>query len=759
MVLFTLSSTGFSQETSYSLRFFGNGVDDIDRVKIPIDNPAKPADVGATDFTIEFWMNASLSENSAAAINCGENYDWIYGNIIFDRDRFSQYRGFGISIAGGHIVFGIIGDGSGWPEAWTLCSVTNVLDGNWHHITVQRRRSDGWMWLFIDGGLERQADGPKGDISYPDGVVTNYPNDPFVVIGAEKHDAGPEYPSYSGWIDELRISNLLRYVNNFTPDTIPLVTDQNTVALYHFDEGSGDVINDVSGASGGPSDGIIRFGGSPAGPEWSTSTPFNGSNPDQNLAPVAQNDFANAIEDISIDIDVLNNDSDPNGDKLLVADFKKPMRGNNVLLPDQKIRYTSESNYFGSDSFLYSVGDNRGGTDSAKVVILVTAVNDTPAIISTPDTLAMQGVLYHYQTIANDPDVNDTLSYFLLTVLPFLKMNSSNGLVTGTPRIADVGNHAVSIGVSDSDGASDTQDFILRVLDYNDPPIISKLPALTFMEDDTFIYSIESWFPYVNDLNNPDEDLDYSVISGDNVQAVKSSNKFLFYPSSDWFGEDTLVLIVDDGILSDSKDFLVQVTPVNDPPQILANFPSDIVFSSDSAFVFDLDTCVNDIDNIFEELLWSVMDANSVSVYINQVTHICSLYYNDNNVIMSDTIHFVVTDPGLLSDTTAEVIVGVRYTDINGFESENPDYFYLTQNYPNPFNSSTTITFSIPSKDHVTLEVLNIQGQRVGILLDQEKSAGRYTITFRADGLPSGIYYYRLITTHVNLVRKMLFIK
>jgi hypothetical protein len=263
-----------AQGTGSSLRFFGNGVNDIDRVKIAIDDPPRPADVGATDFTIEFWINASALENTAAAITCGANYNWIFGNTIIDRDRFGENRGYGVSIAGGMIAFGLICDNSIFPSTWTICGVTNVLNEQWHHVAVQRRRSDGWMWLYVDGQVEAQVDGPDGDISYPDGVVTSFPNDPFIVIGAEKHDAGPQFPSYSGGIDELRISNVLRYSTNFTSSLQPFIPDSNTVALYHFDEGTGDIINDVSGALGGPSHGVRRFGGDPPGPIWVTDTPL-----------------------------------------------------------------------------------------------------------------------------------------------------------------------------------------------------------------------------------------------------------------------------------------------------------------------------------------------------------------------------------------------------------------------------------------------------------------------------------------------------
>lgn len=260
----------------YALRFFGTGSDDIDRVKIPLDDPATvapgpPADIGATDFSFEWWMRASLAENPASPVSCGPgNVNWIYGNIIFDRDRYNQDRKFGISLAGGQLVVGISGEGSG--DA-TLCGVSTVADEKWHHIALQRRRSDGYLWLFVDGRLEAEGPGPGGDISYPDdgqpGDFCNGPcvnSDPFLVIAAEKHDAGPEYPSFSGWIDEVRLSNILRYDGNFTRPTAPFQPDEQTAALWHFDEGSGEVTFDAAPA--GLSPGYLRVGGPHQGPQW-----------------------------------------------------------------------------------------------------------------------------------------------------------------------------------------------------------------------------------------------------------------------------------------------------------------------------------------------------------------------------------------------------------------------------------------------------------------------------------------------------------
>ena len=297
-----LASAALAQTSpGFALRFHGNGFSapDLDRVKIRIDNPpGPPADVGASDFTLEFWMKALAAENVAGATTCGANANWILGNIVFDRNRFNQDREYGLSIAGGRVVFGLRGDGTG---ELTICGVTDVLDNVWHHVAVQRGRSDGRIWLFVDGRLEAQAAGPGGDISYPDNAVPGSfcgeglcVNDPYLVIGAEKHDAGARWPAYSGFIDEVRLSTVLRYPTggNFVPATQPFTPDVNTAALYHFDEGQGNIITDSSGAAGGPSTGVRNFGGSPAGPEWVTDTPFGDRSPAPSLASLLPNTVA-----------------------------------------------------------------------------------------------------------------------------------------------------------------------------------------------------------------------------------------------------------------------------------------------------------------------------------------------------------------------------------------------------------------------------------------------------------------------------------
>jgi hypothetical protein len=70
--------------------------------------------------------------------------------------------------------------------------------------------------------------------------------------------------------------------------------------------------------------------------------------------------------------------------------------------------------------------------------------------------------------------------------------------------------------------------------------------------------------------------------------------------------------------------------------------------------------------------------------------------------------------------------------------------FSLSQNYPNPFNPSTTISYGLPTRSHVTLRIFNVLGQEVATLVDSEVQAGRHQVRWDAGRLASGVYLYRI---------------
>lgn len=90
---------------------------------------------------------------------------------------------------------------------------------------------------------------------------------------------------------------------------------------------------------------------------------------------------------------------------------------------------------------------------------------------------------------------------------------------------------------------------------------------------------------------------------------------------------------------------------------------------------------------------------------------------------------------------------------------EIPGDYVLEQNYPNPFNPTTTISYQLPEDQFVTLEVFNMLGEKVAVLINDEVSAGAHTVSFQADDLASGLYVYRLKAGTYVEDRAMMFLK
>jgi hypothetical protein len=94
-----------------------------------------------------------------------------------------------------------------------------------------------------------------------------------------------------------------------------------------------------------------------------------------------------------------------------------------------------------------------------------------------------------------------------------------------------------------------------------------------------------------------------------------------------------------------------------------------------------------------------------------------------------------------------------------------PKTFELSNNYPNPFNPTTTIEFGVPHSAQVAIMIYNVLGQRVRMLVDHEqRSAGRYSVVWdgrddAGSNVGSGMYFYRLETGNVAIVKKMLMLK
>ncbi|WP_310281301.1 Ig-like domain-containing protein [Rheinheimera soli] len=210
-----------------------------------------------------------------------------------------------------------------------------------------------------------------------------------------------------------------------------------------------------------------------------------------------------------------------------------------------------------------SVSDGELSAALPAFTLTVTNVNDAPVITSTALTNASQGVAYSYTLTATDEDVGDTLTFSAATKPAWLSFNAATGVLSGTPVRADVGNHQVSLVVTDSGGLTATQNFTLVVVSTNDAPVAANSSA-TLKEDTTLSLTLTA--------QDPDQDqLTFEIVTQPEHGTAALQGAVLVYtPNQDFNGTDSIGFIAKDAELSSNiATISLTVTPVNDNPVAL----------------------------------------------------------------------------------------------------------------------------------------------------------------------------------------------
>ncbi|MCA9938168.1 MAG: tandem-95 repeat protein, partial [Anaerolineales bacterium] len=261
-----------------------------------------------------------------------------------------------------------------------------------------------------------------------------------------------------------------------------------------------------------------------------------------NDPPTAVDDSATTPEDTPITVDVLANDSDPNGDALTVSGVTQPTHGV-VVNNGADVTYTPDADYNGPDSFTYTISDGNGGTDTATVSLTIAPVNDAPVALNDSDT-TLEDVPVTIDVLANDTDVDgDALTVSAMTQPTHGGVVNNGTDVTYTPDADYNGLDSFTYTVNDGHGGTDTATVAVIVTAVGDAPIAMNDSATT-PEDTPVTIDV-----LANDFDGDGDPLTVTAVSTatHGTVALNPDSSVTYTPDADYHGSDSFTYTVSDG--------------------------------------------------------------------------------------------------------------------------------------------------------------------------------------------------------------------
>ncbi len=260
-----------------------------------------------------------------------------------------------------------------------------------------------------------------------------------------------------------------------------------------------------------------------------------------NDSPVGANDAVSTLEDTSVSVNVLANDTDIDGDNLNILSASA-INGSVSISSLNTLTFTPTANFSGTGLITYSINDGQGASAEATVTVTINAVNDSP--VGTNDAVSTaEDTSISINVLANDSDDDgDNLTITSATVNTGTVTSTLENTLTFSPDTNFNGMATINYTISDGQGGVATAIASVNVTAVNDEPIAENDSASTDQNVPVSINSLS------NDVDIDGDSLTVTSATAANGNLVLEGNGVITYtPSQDFSGSDTITYTIDDG--------------------------------------------------------------------------------------------------------------------------------------------------------------------------------------------------------------------
>ncbi|WP_220782395.1 Ig-like domain-containing protein [Shewanella sairae] len=394
-----------------------------------------------------------------------------------------------------------------------------------------------------------------------------------------------------------------------------------------------------------------------------------------NGVPVANDDAFTIDEDTTSVLNVLSNDSDPNGDQLNL-NVTSPNHGQ-LSLVNQTLTYSPNPEFFGTDNFSYTISDGQGGSDTANVTVTVSSVNDAP--VARDDNVRVnEDSSVNYAVLINDTDPeNHTLSVSVAQPIHGQASVEADGSITYVPNADFNGNDAITYTIDDGYGGQDSAILSITVEGVNDAPVAVN-DSVSLEEDSSARIAV-----LVNDSDIDGDPLTVVVQgSANGTASVTAKGMVQYIPNVNFNGSDSLNYTISDGNGGSASAVInLVVTGVNDAPVAVDDL---VTVDEDSSVTVEVLANDSDVDN--DALTVTAQSAANGVVTIEKsgsITYTPNSDFNGNDVIT------YTIDDGNGAQATAQLSISVNAINDNPVAVD--DYVSVTED--------SAVTFSVLNND------------------------------------------------------------